>query len=564
MSQPHPFLSLVGNRRTVGLTAFLIAAPIGFLAAGTATREPFASSQVFLSWVAIGLISLLPMALVLLAGNRLTRRWDPERTSTRATVLAVAVLAGAARGVVIAVLPALWDLPTTTGPALRILSSALIFGMWLTIAGVALGANDRYRRQVDTLLDELVTRELAERLQDEARAGVHAQSALQRIAHTSSGVTVTLDEHVEVIDHGRTARLIREAVETKLRPLSHEMWFSPQPVLPSEQASARFLLRTLATPVPYRRALPLMTLLLFGNSLVWNGWPLGLVGASAAVVAVIAIVLPLTIWGGGNRLVANSVMYALLLLVPTPLAVLAFERYDSVEHREPAMIAMALGIPLAFFLGATAQTIIDDRKETIAALRARITDPLWDEHLGRLERRSAESAAATFLHNTVQSQLLAAAMRLERAADDDNAAGAEEALAQARRAVALASAPRTAAVRTPPRERLDELASAWQGIASIDLDLDTAMDASPANQIAVDAVEEAVANAVRHGHATAITVRMRTEADVIAVVVRDNGQATAGSGSGGVGHRWLDAATGGDWELTYSDNGTVLEFRIRA
>ena len=250
------------------------------------------------------------------------------------------------------------------------MSSALIFGMWLTFAGVALGANDRYRRRVGTLLDPLVTRELAERLQDEARAGVHAEDALQRIAHTSSGVTVTLDEHVEVIDHGRTARLIREAVETRLRPLSHEMWFSPQPELPGERASARFLLRTLATPVPYRRALPLMTLLLFVNSLVWHGWPLGLVAASAAVMAVIAIVLPLTVWGGGNRIVANSVMYALLFLVPAPLAVLALERYEGVAHRETVTIAIALGIPLAFFLGATAHTIIDDRRETVAALRA--------------------------------------------------------------------------------------------------------------------------------------------------------------------------------------------------
>ena len=59
----------------------------------------------FLSWLAIAAISLLPMALVLLTGNRLTRRWDAARTSTRATVLAVAVLAGAARGVVIASCP---------------------------------------------------------------------------------------------------------------------------------------------------------------------------------------------------------------------------------------------------------------------------------------------------------------------------------------------------------------------------------------------------------------------------------------------------------------------------
>ena len=162
----------------------------------------------------------------------------------------------------------------------------------------------------------------------------------------------------------------------------------------------------------------------------------------------------------------------------------------------------------------------------------------------------------------MQSQLLAAAMRLELAADDDDATGAEEALSHARRAVALATAPRGTTTRPTPRERLDELATAWQGIVLIDLDLDAGMDLSPAYQVAVDAVEEAVANAVRHGHADAVIVHMRLDAEVISVSVHDNGRGPGEPGTAGIGHRWLDAATGGDWELVHSANGAVLDFRI--
>ena len=56
---------------------------------------------------------------------------------------------------------------------------------------------------------------------------------------------------------------------------------------------------------------------------------------------------------------------------------------------------------------------------------------------------------------------------------------------------------------------------------------------------------------------------MRHVDDGISVRVHDNGQAPAGAGTTGVGQRWLDAATGGDWELVHGPDGTVLEFRIR-
>ena len=562
--RPRSRWDLIGSRRSLGLTAFLVTAPIGFFAAGTATREPFGSTHILLSWCVIGVLSQLALGAVLFVGYVLVGDRNQRKPSTRVLVIAFVLLAAAVRGVVIAVIPAMWDLTTTTSPAVRIGSSTIIFGLWLMIIGAALAANDQYRANVSTLLDELVTRELAERLLDEAQADVHTTRALQRIAETSSHVTRVLDDPATAADAARTAALVQEAIEERLRPLSHEMWFSPTPQLEAPDRARPFLLRVLGTPVPFGRALPLMTGLLVLNSLVWHGGPLGLVrGLTAAAVAA-AIVIPLTLWGGAHRLAANSVMYLLLFLLPAELAHRAMEFATGVPQREPAALALAVGIPLAFFIGAMGHTVIADRQATMTSLRASIAAPMWDEHLGTLERRSAESDAATFLHNTIQSRLFAAALQLENAAAANDPEGAERAIAQAREAVAMTGMSERGSAPMHPLLRLNQIAVAWQGIATIDLQVSDDVTAGAGWQIAADVIEEAVANSIRHGGASHITVTCHEVDGVIDITVEDNGHMGDDPSGTGLGLTWLDAATGGDWTLTPADSGTTLSLRIRA
>jgi hypothetical protein len=562
--RPRSRWDLIGSRRSLGLTAFLVTAPIGFFAAWTATREPFASTQVLLLWCVIGVLSQVVLGAVLFVGYVLVGDRNGRKPSTRAIVIAFVLLAAAARGVVIAVLPAMWDLSTTATPAVRIGSSTIIFGLWLMIIGAALAANDQYRANVSRLLDELVTRELAERLLDEAQADVHATRALQRIAETSSHVTRVLDDSAVAADSARTAALVQQEIEERLRPLSHEMWFSPAPQLEAPDRTRPFLLRVLATPVPFGRALPLMTCLLVLNSLVWHGGSLGLLQGLTAAAVTALIVVPFTLWGGAHRMAANAVMYLLLFLLPAELAHRAMEFATGVPQREPAALALAVGIPLAFFIGAMGHTVIADRQATMTSLRASIAEPMWDEHLGTLERRSADSDAATFLHNTIQSRLFAAALQLENAAAANDPEGAERAIAQAREAVAMTGMAARGAAPMHPLMRLDQIALAWQGIAIVELHVSDDVTAGAGWQIAADVIEEAVANSIRHGGASHITVTCQEVDGVIDVTVEDNGFMSDDPSGTGLGLTWLDAATGGDWSLTPGDFGTTLNLRIRA
>ncbi len=556
------FVSLLGNPRSIGLDAFLLSIPIGIIATFTATHNPFGSVPDVMAWLAIGVLAQLALGVVLVIGNFVLVRRDFTALSTRLTVIVVAVIAGAMRGVAVAFLPGVWGLSTTASIPVRILSSAIIFAIWLVILGAALGANDRYRESVNDLVEELATHELQLRLVDSAQMTHQTTQTTARIAESTATIATALATGTGVADHARLALLVQDAIEERLRPLSHEFWFERSPVMEAPRSFGTFVRRVVSTPIPWRRALPLMTLLLIGNSVVRWGWPTGFYSGAIASVLVAFIVVLFTSAGSRHRLTWNSAMYVLLLLIPAPAAVATVEWATGQTQRASVNFLMALGVPLAFLLGAAANAVVTDRRATLQDLRAGIAQPTWDAHLGELHRRQVESDAAAFLHNTVQARLLAASLQLEQAAARGDQERADEALQQARDALEMASTTTTFPLGPPPRERFEQIALAWQGIAEVTIEAPDILEPDVAWRTAAEAVEECVTNAVRHGHASRVTVRCRQNAEAIEIAVDDDGGGASGSEGQGIGSSWMSRITGGKWSLTSSQTGAKVALRI--
>lgn len=556
------FVDLLGNPRTIGLVAFVLSIPIGLVATLTATHDPFASVREVLAWISIGVLAQLAMGAALLVGNLVLVRLDVTRQGTRVVTIAVAFVAGAVRGVGVGLLPELSNLPTTTTPAIRILSSAVIFGLWLLILGAALGANDRYRADLGALVDELATRELQLRMVDDRQVAIHSSRAVARIAESTAPLKTALGAQSGVPDHARTARLVQDAIEERLRPLSHQFWFEREPLIETPSSGLGLVRRVVGTPIPWQRAIPLMSVLLVGNSLVRWGWPAGLLSGLVASGLVAAIVITFTFLGSAHRLRWNSVMYGLLFLVPAPAAVLVIERLTDQPQRALINFVLALGVPTAFLLGAAASVVIVDRRATLSDLRARIAEPTWDAHLGELHRRQVESEAASFLHNTVQSRLVAASLQLERAAAEGDQERADGALKQVREALELASATTGFPLSPPPSERLSKLTQAWKGIATVTVDVPDTLEPDAAWRSASEAVEECVTNAVRHGRATRVAVLCRQAPDAIEITIDDDGSGSSGSEGSGLGQSWMSRVTGGQWSVTPSPTGATVALRI--
>ena len=523
--------TLIGSRFSIDPRAWLIVTPVGIIAAPLAAAPGSHAFSDLGHWLLIGVLAQIPMGLVMLAGCALATRlpWP------RASVVIVTLLAGAARGLALAVLG------ETPNVMMRVVASAVTMSIWLLVIGAARESHHRYRLEVDALLGSLVARELHGRLLDADATDNARESSSLRIAETSSELRAIVTD--EAGEYGRTAMLLQAAIETRLRPLSHDLWFSPAPIPPQAHGQRDLTRRILtATPPVVPLFIAALVLLSWGSYVLHGVWAGTLVGA--AISASYGAILTLTSWRRLPPLLGAWMRYLGVTIVPALVAELAIEQLGLGEPWSP--IAVAFGLPVITAAVAAAATLRSDRAQTVDELRNRLAQPDWDRHLGELVRREVDASAATMLHNTVQPALTAAALQLQLAEALDEPERARSALGRAARALDDAQSRRD----TPPsgRERLEQVAEAWQGIADVDVHLPAQELSSREWSLLADVANETVANAVRHGKATALSFSIHVSASSISLTVTDDSVAARESESAGLGRTWLNTV------ITSSEN----------
>ena len=168
------------------------------------------------------------------------------------------------------------------------------------------------------------------------------------------------------------------------------------------------------------------------------------------------------------------------------------------------------------------------------------------------------------LHGTVQSALTAALTRLQTFAESDPY---QVSLVQAD----LERAEK--ALTTVPSHELDfdkamqELKDSWAGVCSITIDTDMRAQRALTTNLGIaycvnEILKEAVGNAVRHGSASAVLVRItRDKDDFIDLSIQNDGSAPPKRRKKGIGSRMLDDITF-SWSLERSGRLTTLNARL--
>ncbi len=173
-----------------------------------------------------------------------------------------------------------------------------------------------------------------------------------------------------------------------------------------------------------------------------------------------------------------------------------------------------------------------------------------------------ERHLASFLHNSLQSELLSIAGQLEEAAISNDREKSAEILQRVSSLINRSFIDDFQKFAESPLERLETVRKSWSGILEIEIDIPEAALALPArNASLVQTIEEFAANSYRHGKATQITVIAVENAIGLHLTLKSNGSKKV-STKRGLGSEWLDQIAIGSWKMQSNLTGTSLEITI--
>ena len=278
------------------------------------------------------------------------------------------------------------------------------------------------------------------------------------------------------------------------------------------------------------------------------------VGAATAVAAVI-VLLPL-LWLCrlvGMRLTrwapaaVKALTFALALVVPG----VAFGGFDLLYTAwttisTPFALAAPVYTVLFGVILAVTDSALRQAREVEAELEASDAELRWAIARAREEHRQHRLALAHAVHGRIQATLSASVLQLDRALRDGTADEAMVADVQGRVIACVTGLNLRFTAPDDLPELLDKLRTTWAGVAEVTLVPDEMVDVVLAADVQSlrcinDLVPELVFNAIKHGQARQVDVRLRmVGSDVLELGVGDDGLAEDLGSGGGMGTRLLD------------------------
>ena len=506
------------------------------------------------------------------------------RAARPVAAIAVFALAGIVQASVILMLRPQLGLDTIE-PVLLIATRAVAGVLWLSIVAVIVDDVRSHAARVDELTARITAlgavlraeRDDAERLSvelQEQTLGV-LRRTIDQIARRLTGLEDGDGASAEAED-------LRRLIDEEVRPLSHELLqrevFAEEPVAPDPPVRARarlgFIMRlavsTIAAPTWLAVLLPMVLLLLFAVQRI------GVVFTVVVSVSYIVVV-------GAGMVLARRLLDPVLPRLPAWVAALtvlgtyevlaAIAVINNWAWGDLSLIGRWVEWPTLFtlpaiWLGIAARNAAQvQRRDVEAHLEAVVADYSLITSRRRQRLRHEYQLVGQLLHGNVQSTLLAVSARIDHAAQTTgaeraamlDAAGSDLHDLQAR----IAAPP---AVVWTTQEALDDLTSMWDQLLEIRLHCSPTvlarLDASPSTRTTlIDVVAEALTNAVRHGAARTVVVRIELQGDErLTVMVRDDGRARP-AGAPGMGSRLLDAVAI-EWALHTGPSGAVLNVAL--
>jgi signal transduction histidine kinase len=542
----------IGGPLLLDRVALVVLVPTALLTS-VLTRDP-SGLRTTLAWIGVNLASITLTWLWIELLRATVARDRAQRPVRLGTVLVIGASIGFVKGVTTSVFAWTAGLLPVLLPAAewwRAFGTTIQGVILLPALTLATATLARYRTEYARLIAERARLALVAAPPDTDRDPARHQLI--------AGFVTEARLRLAGSDDRAVAAVLERLVEERLRPMTRALW---TPGTLDTDFSARSLLRAalLANPLP--------TLFVAGGYVLTVGAARAQdFSASANTVRTLASAA--TIWAVfavARRWRSSHPRRALLHLTLTLGTLAALETFvleplliDGPSLRPTALfISVLVWLTVLTLLGGAVTVAVRDGGRVHAEL-ARVLDRVLDDDrqgeadVERVSRLLRDREVADHLHSSLQNRLTSAARRI--AASGESAAVVQEeldAIGLLLDDLAAGASPGATPASESARSQLDDVIARWAGFVTITTELDAALDALPSrvqDRIA-QVVIEALNNAVRHGRAANVTIRLTPSGTdgVLTLTVDDDGVGPVVRGPG-LGSALFTAMSGGEWRL---------------
>ena len=484
--------------------------------------------------------------------------WIDSRISTDifvlkfANFLIAATVVGAIRGYLFYQIVDALELEAPGNLLNRILASTATTIFWLCIANILINFSGAFRSRYESSLKKFIERNL-----DVIPSLLPSEQSASELTILQEELSKSLTSRLEdgnAQNLREVAELIKLKINLQLRPLSRRIWLRSL----NEYPRIRYgrMLKDSIKFLEFSKPIFLSTILFLAllSNLSIRAFTESIVRTSTFLV-ILLVILSLS----KTHLFTNRYFYlASIGIVPvigSEITALLLDYAGSwAATLLISLVAPAIMIVLSLFnLTLRDHGLIIELLESYEIHKIPNASKAFDV---------GERHLASYIHNSLQSELLAIAGQLEGAAMSNDRARSSEILQRVSSLINRSFIDDFQKFAESPIERLETVRKSWSGILEIEIDIPEAVLTLPArNASFVQTIEEFAANSYRHGKAKKISITAMENSSGLHLTLKSNGTKKI-STKRGLGSEWLDQIAIGSWKILSTTDGTILKITI--
>ncbi|MEN9955239.1 MAG: hypothetical protein RLY34_46 [Actinomycetota bacterium] len=431
----------------------------------------------------------------------------------------------------------------------RTLQTAFLGVMVVLGASAITAAQNRYQEERDLLI--------AERVQEITKSTEFRELSSEIIQDLKTFVSQAKTQLREQKEPA--SKVIMDIVEQGLRPLSHKLWerennkfanYVPGELIRLALLNKRFFAAptagfyaviTIPPALFYNGVADAVLRTLLGALIIFTGFSIGgLIPARTLSSAIGVYVSTLVLTTFGIMTLSTALLGSLPIADPISISIAIFIWFVEVT--------LVLGIARVM-------------RENHLEVRRELLRLLGSEGIKSDVRASSNLLLnrefANYLHGSIQNQLISSALRIERLGNDPKELLRE--LAEVERLLDSAGTFSRVTQTGSLFEQLNDLKYNWAGFVEITIDVPIGnLNLPPilGRQLA-QVANEAISNAVRHGHAKAAHISILQTTNQVQISVVDDGLGPVKK-KAGLGSKFFDSVAPGGWQLAAGSAGGAV------